>query len=102
MVHRPSDSRLLTNLLASEAAYSKSLLALLASAQSSLSSFSAYASTSPASVSPVILAVAGFFSGAEDAVKRYAKAVELWREEMEELKRLEMQVGNVVRDREIL
>lgn len=103
MVHRPTDSRLLTNLLTHEKEYHKQLLTLLDTyAQQSLSSFAAYASASPAPVSRAVIAVAGSLAGADDALRRYAISVEAWQEEMRALKDLEDEVGNVMRDREIL
>jgi S-formylglutathione hydrolase FrmB len=102
MVHRPSDSRLLTNLLSHEKDYTKHLNILLQHSQSSLSSFSAYASASAPPVSTTILAVAGSFAGADDALRRYMGSVEEWRGRLKDLKELEDEVGNIMRDREIL
>lgn len=102
MVHRPSDSRLLTNLLSHEKDYSKQLGSLLDSSQSSLASFSAYASSSAPGVAQAILAVAGSFAGSDEALRRYGDAVEEWRGMLKDLKDLEEEVGSVMRDREIL
>ena len=103
MVHRPSDSRLLTSLLSNEKEYHKQLLGLLDnSSQQSLGAFAAYASASPAPVARAIIAVAGSFAGADDALRRYAISIEAWQAELRGLKDLEDEVGNVIRDREIL
>jgi hypothetical protein len=102
MVHRPSDSRLLTNLLAHEKDYSKSLLSLLDSSNLSLSSFQAYAAASSPPSSQCLLAIASAFSGADDALRRYAQSVDKWRAGLGELKKAEDEVGVVIRDREIL
>lgn len=102
MVHRPADSRLLTNLLTHEKDYSKHLNTLLDYSNASLASFSAYAAASSPPASQVILSVAGSLAGADDALRRYASAVDEWREHLKELKSLEDEVGNIMRDREIL
>ncbi|THH12479.1 hypothetical protein EW146_g7660 [Bondarzewia mesenterica] len=103
MVHRPTDSRLLSNLLQHEKDYSKHLLSLLDSvSQESLSSFSAYASASPPVVARAIIAVAGSLAGADDALRKYALSVDAWREQLARLKDLEDDIGTIMRDREIL
>lgn len=102
MVHRPTDSRLLANLLSQEKEYSKQLAAVLETSQASLSSFSAYASASAPPLSQVILAVAGALAGADDALQKYLEAVDEWRDQLRRLKGLESEVGNIMRDREIL
>jgi hypothetical protein len=102
MVHRPSDSRLLTNLLGQEKDYTRQLTALLDSSPASLASFSAYASASSPPTSHVILAVARSLAGADDALRRYAVSVDEWREHLRHLKLLEDDVANIMRDREIL
>ncbi|KAI0300629.1 hypothetical protein B0F90DRAFT_1629505 [Multifurca ochricompacta] len=103
MVHRPSDSRLLNSLLSNEKDYYKQLLVLLDTySQQSLSTFAAYASASPTPVARAVIAVAGSFAGADDALRRYAASVEAWQAELRALKDLEEDVGNVLRDREIL
>lgn len=103
MVHRPSDSRLLNSLLSNEKEYHKQLLALVDNySQHSLTAFAAYASASPAPVARAVIAVAGSFAGADDALRRYAISVEAWQAELRALKELEEEVGNVMRDREIL
>lgn len=102
MVHRPTDSRLLQNLISHEKDYTKQLAALSSASQLSLSSFSAYASASSPSISRTLIAVAGSLAGADDALRRYGEAVEVWREHLVRLKELEDDVGNIMRDREIL
>jgi hypothetical protein len=102
MVHRPPDSRLLTNLLSQEKDYTKHLNTLLDSSHSSQASFSAYAAASSPPTSHVILAVAASLAGADDALRGYVAAVDEWREHLKGLKNLEDDVGNIMRDREIL
>lgn len=103
MVHRPSDSRLLNSLLSNEKEYHKQLLALVDNySQHSLTAFAAYASASPAPVARAVIAVAGSFAGADDALRRYAVSVEAWEAELRSIKELEEEVGNIMRDREIL
>ncbi|KAI1793626.1 hypothetical protein LXA43DRAFT_197720 [Ganoderma leucocontextum] len=102
MVHRPADSRLLTNLLNHEKDYSKHLSILLDYSHASLASFSAYASASSPPTSQVIIAVAGVLAGADDALRNYAAAVQRWQEQLKALKTMEDGVGNIMRDREIL
>jgi hypothetical protein len=93
MVHRPADSRLLSNLLQQEKEYSKQL---------SQPSFTAYAAASPPPGSHVIMSVAGSLAGVDEALKRYGLGVDEWRETMRGLKDAEEEVGNIMRDREIL
>jgi hypothetical protein len=102
MVHRPADSRLLTNLLNAEKEYSKHLDALLDASHVSLTSLSAYAASSPPPVSHIILAVAASQASADDALRRYALAINEWRDHLSALKDLEDEVGIIMRDREIL
>ncbi|KAI0631421.1 hypothetical protein C8Q77DRAFT_1126675 [Trametes polyzona] len=102
MVHRPSDSRLLANLLNHEKDYSKHLSILLDYSQSTLASFSAYAAACAPPTSQVIVAVAGALAGADDALRNYAAAVERWQDQLKALKDMEDDVGNIMRDREIL
>ncbi|KAH9915586.1 uncharacterized protein BXZ73DRAFT_54222 [Epithele typhae] len=102
MVHRPADSRLLTNLLSHEKDYAKHLAILLDYSQSALASFSAYASASAPPTSQVIIAVAGALAGADDALRGYAAAVDRWQEQLRALRAMEEDVGNIMRDREIL
>ncbi|OSC98126.1 hypothetical protein PYCCODRAFT_1439618 [Trametes coccinea BRFM310] len=102
MVHRPADSRLLANLLSHEKDYSKHLSILLDYSQASLASFSAFAAACAPPTSQVIVAVAGALAGADDALRSYAAAVERWQEQLKALKEMEDDVGNIMRDREIL
>ena len=102
MVHRPSDSRLLVNLLDHEKDYSKELSVLLDKSQASLASFSAYASASAPPTSQIIIQVAGALAGADEALRRYAASLEGWQDQLKSLKTLEDDVGNIMRDREIL
>lgn len=102
MVHRGADSRLLSNLLQHEKEYTKQLRTLLDTSNASLTSLAAYAAASPQPLSQVIMAVTGSLAAADDALRRYAQSIELWRETMARLKDMEDEVGNVIRDREIL
>ena len=102
MVHRPADARLLANLLSQEKEYSKSLASLLDTSQVSLASFAAYASATPPPTSQHIVAVADSLAIADDALRKYATSVDAWREGLQMLKDMEEEVGNVMRDREIL
>ncbi len=49
-----------------------------------------------------VITIAGSFAGAGDALRCYAISIEVWQEELHALKDLEDEVGNVIRDREIL
>jgi hypothetical protein len=48
------------------------------------------------------MSVAGSLASIDEAFKRYALGVDEWRETMRSLKDAEEQVGNIMRDREIL
>ncbi|KAJ3793561.1 hypothetical protein GGU11DRAFT_818607 [Lentinula aff. detonsa] len=102
MVHRSADSRLLANLISHEKEYTNQLQSLLNLSHASFNSLSAYAASSPPPASQVILAVAGSLSNVDNALRVYAAAVEEWTKYLKELKDLEDEVGNVMRDREIL
>ncbi|KAF4622294.1 hypothetical protein D9613_009204 [Agrocybe pediades] len=102
MVHRPPDSRLLTNLLQQEKEYTKHLSQVLDASNVSLASFAAYAAASSPPVSQVIMTVAGSLAAADEALRKYAHGVEEWREMMRQLKDTEDEVANIMRDREIL
>ncbi|ESK83648.1 hypothetical protein Moror_2178 [Moniliophthora roreri MCA 2997] len=102
MVHRPTDSRLLANLISHEKDYSKHLQTLLDTSHASYNSLTAYASASPPPASQVVLAVASSLYNADEALRGYAVAVEQWRQYLVDLKELEDELGNIMRDREIL
>jgi predicted secreted protein len=102
MVHRPADSRLLSNLLQQEKEYSKQLAQVIESSNASLALFAAYAAASAPPTSHVIMTVAGSLAAADEAFRRYAAGVDEWREAMRSLKDAEEEVGNIMRDREIL
>ncbi|KAJ7102811.1 hypothetical protein C8R44DRAFT_347015, partial [Mycena epipterygia] len=102
MVHRPADSRLLANLLSQEKEYAKHLATFLDHSNASLASFTAYASASSPASAHLILSVAGSLAAADDALRHYAAAVDRWRDSLKRLKDLEDEVGNIMRDREIL
>ncbi|KAG6860298.1 hypothetical protein C0995_012998 [Termitomyces sp. Mi166 len=98
MVHRPADSRLLTNLLTHEKDYAKSIKSLLSPSHA----LSAYAAACAPPLSNALLQVSTAIGGADEALGRYADAVEECREQLKRIKELEEDVGVVVRDREIL
>ncbi|KAF9449205.1 hypothetical protein P691DRAFT_574737 [Macrolepiota fuliginosa MF-IS2] len=102
MVHRLSDSRLLSNLISHEKDYSKHLQSLLSSSHASLASLSAFAAAATPSISRVILSISGDLSSADDALRRYKDAVDAWREQLKTLKDMEAEISNILRDREIL
>jgi hypothetical protein len=102
MVHRPSDTRLLSNLISHEKDYSKQLQSLLDSSHASLASLSAFAAAHVQPISQVILSVSGDFSVADDALRRYKDAVDAWREQLKTLKDMETDVATIIRDKEIL
>ncbi|KAF9267038.1 hypothetical protein L218DRAFT_856660 [Marasmius fiardii PR-910] len=102
MVHRSSDTRLLNNLISHEKDYSKHLTALLDSSHASCNSLTVFAASSPPPSSQLILTVAGSLHSVDDALRGYAAAVERWRQHLAGLKDLEDEVGNIMRDREIL
>lgn len=102
MVHRGADARLLSNLTTQEKEYSKHWTALLHASSSSLAGFSAYAAASEPTTSRAILNVAGVLAAADDALAGYRRAIEEWRDLLKGLQQLEEEVGNIVRDREIL
>ncbi|KZV71474.1 hypothetical protein PENSPDRAFT_650640 [Peniophora sp. CONT] len=103
MVHRAPDSRLLASLSSHEQTYHKHLLQLVdVYAQSALSSLAAYASAAPPGTARGIMGVAGSLAGSDEALRRYAGAVDEWRVKLEEVRQAEEDVGRVVRDRDIL
>lgn len=111
MVHRPPDSRLLSNLIAHEKEYTKHLSALFPISHTALASLSAFAAASPSatpfSKSPVSLAqtistIVDILAGADDALQRYNQALENWRDQLGHLIQLEEDIGAILRDREIL
>ena len=102
MVHRPTDARLLTNLLEHDKELSKHFRTFLDAAAASVSSLSAYAASSAPPASHIILKVSGSLASADDALRRYAASIDEWREQLKALKTLEDEMTNIIRDREIL
>ncbi|KAG1838228.1 hypothetical protein C8R48DRAFT_838642 [Suillus tomentosus] len=110
MVHRPPDSRLLSNLIAHEKEYTKHLSALFPISHAALASLSAFAAASPsaipssssASLAQTIATIVDILSGADDALQLYNKAVENWRDQLAHLIKLEQDIASILRDREIL
>ena len=98
MVHRPADSRLLANLLNHEKEYAKSFKSLLSPSHA----LSAYAAACTPPLSDALLHVSIALSGADEALARYADAVDDCKDQLKRIKELEDDVGVVVRDREIL
>ena len=96
------DTRLLDGVVKSEKDYSAALVSLLSISDISLSSISAYASSTTPPVSTAMLAVAVALAGADEALRKYIASVDAWREDLKQIRRLEDEVGNVLRDREIL
>lgn len=102
MVHRPADARLLTNLLNHEKEYHKHLLQLLDASAAALASFTAYTASGSPALANTILSVAGKLAAGDEALAKYARAVDGWREQLKLLKDQEDDVGSIMRDREIL
>lgn len=111
MVHRPPDSRLLSNLIAHEKEYTKHLSALFPISHAALASLSAFAAASPSatpfskssvSLAQTIGTVVDILAGADDALQRYNQALETWRDQLGHLIKLEEDIGAILRDREIL
>lgn len=109
-VHRPPDSRLLSNLIAHEKEYTKHLSALFPISHAALASLSAFAAASPSAIpssSSVSLAqtigtIVDVLSGADDALQLYNQAVDNWRDQLGHLIKLEEDIAAILRDREIL
>ncbi|KAG0692172.1 hypothetical protein DFH29DRAFT_773624, partial [Suillus ampliporus] len=111
MVHRPPDSRLLSNLIAHEKEYTKHLSALFPISHTALASLSAFAAASPSakpfpnssvSLAQTIATIVDILAGADDALQLYNKAVENWRDQLGHLIQLEEDIAAILRDREIL
>ncbi|KAG6908523.1 hypothetical protein DXG01_004294 [Tephrocybe rancida] len=96
----PPSSRLLTNLLSYDKTYTSSLRSLLSPPPSH--ALAAYAASSPPPLSHVLLEVAGAIGNADEALGRYADAVDGCRELLRGIREMEEEVGSVLRDREIL
>ncbi|KAJ4498792.1 hypothetical protein C8R41DRAFT_756307 [Lentinula lateritia] len=126
MVHRSTDSRLLAHLITNEKQYTSNLQGLLVQSNASVTSLEAYAASFPPPFSSpppsfaltvstkathfqdpfpnsqVILNLANTLRNADEAFRVYVGAVEEWVRLLGELKDLEVEVGGVLRDREIL
>ncbi|KAJ3849675.1 hypothetical protein EV368DRAFT_26644, partial [Lentinula lateritia] len=126
MVHRSTDSRLLAQLITNEKQYTSNLQGLLVQSNASVTSLEAYAASFPPPFSSpppsfaltvstkainlqepfpnsqVILNLANMLRNADEAFRVYVGAVEEWGRLLGELKALEDEVGDVLRDREIL
>ncbi|KAG6894729.1 hypothetical protein C0992_004922 [Termitomyces sp. T32_za158] len=97
-MHRPADSRLLSNLVTHEKDYAKSLKTL----RSPSHALSAYAAACAPPLPNALLQVSAALGEADEALVRYADAVEECREHLARIEELEDDLGVVVRDREIL
>ncbi|KAG8707102.1 hypothetical protein FRC08_000691, partial [Ceratobasidium sp. 394] len=96
------DNRLLTNLIKCEKEHHSALLALLVRSHTSLAALSAYASTAAPPVAQALLGCIQAFAAADEGLRGYAAALEGWKEELKEVRRVEDEVKAVVRDKEIL
>ncbi|KAI6018256.1 hypothetical protein PISMIDRAFT_115110, partial [Pisolithus microcarpus 441] len=105
VVHRPPDSRLLTNLIAHEKEYTKHFVSLFPLSHATLASLSAYSAASPSenpyssnsgSPAQVLAAIVDVLAGADDALQRYLHVVEKWREQLVSLKELEDDIGSIL------
>ena len=102
MVHRLHDIRLLENLEKSEKEYSAALVHLFGLSHTSIASLSAYGAASSPTTSQAILSVAAALAGADEAFRSYTASIDDWTEKLKEIKRLESEIENMARDREIL
>ncbi|KAG0698968.1 hypothetical protein DFH29DRAFT_1081521 [Suillus ampliporus] len=111
MVHRPPDSRLLSNLIGHEKEYTKHLSALFPISHTALASLSAFAAASPSakpfpnssvSLAQTIATTVDILAGADDAIQLCNKAVENWRDQLGHLIQLEEDIAAILRDREVL
>ncbi|KAG8732298.1 hypothetical protein FRC10_001018 [Ceratobasidium sp. 414] len=100
------DNRLLTNLIKCEKEHHSALLALLVRSHTSLAALSAYASTAAPPVAQALLGglegCIQAFAAADEGLRGYAAAVEGWKEELREVRRVEDEVKAVVKDKDIL
>ncbi|KAG8713020.1 hypothetical protein FRC09_019213 [Ceratobasidium sp. 395] len=96
------DNRLLTNLIKCEKEHHSALLALLVRSHTSLAALSAYASTAAPPVAQALLGCIQAFAAADEGLRGYAAALEGWKEELKEVRRVEDEVKAVVRDKDIL
>ncbi|QRV81510.1 proteophosphoglycan ppg4 [Ceratobasidium sp. AG-Ba] len=97
-----ADNRLLTNLIKCEKEHHSALLALLVRSHTSLAALSAYASTAAPPVAQALLGCIQAFAAADEGLRGYAAALEGWKEELKEVKRVEDEVKTVMRDKELL
>lgn len=102
MVGRLNDTRLLENLVKSEKDYYAALIDLLALSHSSVASLTGYGSTLHPACSQAVLGVAECLTAADDGLRGYAESIDDWREKLGEIKRLDLDIENAMRDREIL
>ncbi len=93
---------LLTNLLNKEKECSGSLATTTDLFQASINALQAYAAASAPPTSHLIVAVSNCIANADEAIRKYCVALESWRLKLQALKDLEDEVGNVMRDRELL
>ncbi|KAF8748752.1 hypothetical protein RHS01_10588 [Rhizoctonia solani] len=97
-----ADNRLLTNLIKCEKEHHSALLALLVRSHTSLAALSAYASTASPPVAQALRGCIQAFAAADEGLRGYAVALEGWKEELKEVKRVEDELKAVVKDKDIL
>ncbi|CAE6356323.1 unnamed protein product [Rhizoctonia solani] len=97
-----ADNRLLTNLIKCEKEHHSALLALLVRSHTSLAALSAYASTASPPVAQALRGCIQAFATADEGLRGYAAALEGWKEELKEVKRVEDELKSVVKDKDIL
>ncbi|KAF4566127.1 hypothetical protein EYR36_011542 [Pleurotus pulmonarius] len=102
MVHRSGNSLLLTNLISQETLYSSSLSSLLNTSHVSITLYEAYAASSSADVAQLVMSVVEAMRAIDDALRGYEEKVKEGREVLKGVEKLEEEVGNVARDRDIL
>ncbi|KAJ8689579.1 hypothetical protein PTI98_012470 [Pleurotus ostreatus] len=102
MVHRSSNSLLLTNLISQETLYSSSLSSLLNTSHVSITLYEAYAASSSADVAQLVMSVVEAMRAVDDALRGYEGKIKEGREVLKSVEKLEEEVGNVARDRDIL
>ncbi|KAG9028167.1 hypothetical protein FRB95_006783 [Tulasnella sp. JGI-2019a] len=102
MVGRLNDTRLLENLVKSEKEYHAALVNLLALSHSSIASLAGYGSALSPESSQAVLGVSECLKAVDDGLRGYAESIDDWREKLGEIKRLDVDIENAVRDREIL
>jgi len=101
MIHRPADTRLLSNRLQQEKDYSEQLSQFIQPFNAYLAwpSLAAYVAPSPPPGSHVVKSVAGSLAAIDDALEQYLLVMDGWRETIVSFNDAR---GNIMRDRESL